>query len=284
VAILLAVGAAVGWGAADFFGGAFRRRTPVLVIVAVSELIGLVMLVPVLIAHGTPPPDNPRLLLACVAGVGVTVELGLIYVALSRGEGFITAPVGALGAAVAVTVGLIGGDPLSPLIAAGLLCALVGGGISAWSSSSESATRSGLRSAAICAGAAAGLAAMLISFHAAGQVDPYWATALEHVSTGISAMVAALAFGRKSLRRKLPDRRQIRGLVVVAVVGAAGDLAYAAASKSGALSTVSAISSLYPVTTVALGMMLQQQRAGRLQAGGILLALIGATTLGASAH
>lgn len=284
MAILLAVGAAVGWGAADFFGGAFRRRTPVLVIVAVSELIGLVMLVPVLIAHGTPPPDNPRLLLACVAGVGVTVELGLIYVALSRGEGFITAPVGALGAAVAVTVGLIGGDPLSPLIAAGLLCALVGGGISAWSSSSESATRSGLRSAAICAGAAAGLAAMLISFHAAGQVDPYWATALEHVSTGISAMVAALAFGRKSLRRKLPDRRQIRGLVVVAVVGAAGDLAYAAASKSGALSTVSAISSLYPVTTVALGMMLQQQRAGRLQAGGILLALIGATTLGASAH
>jgi len=284
VAILLAVGAAVGWGAADFFGGAFRRRTPVLLIVAVSELIGLVMLVPVLIAHGTPPPDNPRLLLACVAGVGVTVELGLIYVALSRGEGFITAPVGALGAAVAVTVGLIGGDPLSPLIAAGLLCALVGGGISAWSSSSESATRSGLRSAAICAGAAAGLAAMLISFHAAGQVDPYWATALEHVSTGISAMVAALAFGRKSLRRKLPDRRQIRGLVVVAVVGVAGDLAYAAASKSGALSTVSAISSLYPVTTVALGMMLQQQRAGRLQAGGILLALIGATTLGASAH
>ena len=284
MAILLAVGAAVGWGAADFFGGAFRRRTPVLVIVAVSELIGLVMLVPVLIAHGTPPPDNPRLLLACVAGVGVTVELGLIYVALSRGEGFITAPVGALGAAVAVTVGLIGGDPLSPLIAAGLLCALVGGGISAWSSSSESATRSGLRSAAICAGAAAGLAAMLISFHAAGQVDPYWATALEHVSTGISAMVAALAFGRKSLRRKLPDRRQIRGLVVVAVVGVAGDLAYAAASKSGALSTVSAISSLYPVTTVALGMMLQQQRAGRLQAGGILLALIGATTLGASAH
>lgn len=126
--ILLAVGAAVGWGAADFFGGTLRRRTPVLVIVAVSELIGLVVVVPVLISRGIPLPSNPLLLLACVAGIGVTGELGLIYVALSRGEGFITAPVGALGAATAVTAGLIGGDPLSPLIAAGLLCALLGGG------------------------------------------------------------------------------------------------------------------------------------------------------------
>lgn len=251
--IVLAVGAAIGWGAADFFGGASRRRTSVLVIVAVSELVGLVVLVPVLIARGIPLPHNPRLLLACVAGVGVTVELSLIYVALSRGEGFITAPVGALGAAIAVTVGLIGGDPLSPLIAAGLLCALIGGGISAWASGSRSGTRSGLRSAAICAGAAAGLAAMLISFHAAGKVDPYWATAIEHASTAISASVIALAISRKALRQQLPARGQLRGLAFVAVAGVGGDLAYAAASRNGALSIVSAVSSLYPVTTVALG-------------------------------
>jgi drug/metabolite transporter (DMT)-like permease len=282
--IVLAVGAAIGWGAADFFGGASRRRTSVLVIVAVSELVGLVVLVPVLIARGIPLPHNPRLLLACVAGVGVTVELSLIYVALSRGEGFITAPVGALGAAIAVTVGLIGGDPLSPLIAAGLLCALIGGGISAWASGSRSGTRSGLRSAAICAGAAAGLAAMLISFHAAGKVDPYWATAIEHASTAISASVIALAISRKALRQQLPARGQLRGLAFVAVAGVGGDLAYAAASRNGALSIVSAVSSLYPVTTVALGMMIQHQRANRIQTAGILLALAGATALGAATH
>jgi drug/metabolite transporter (DMT)-like permease len=284
MAILLAVGAAVGWGAADFFGGAFRRRTPVLVIVAVSELMGLVVLVPVLIARGTPFPNSPRLLLACVAGIGVTVELALIYVALSRGEGFITAPVGALGAAIAVTAGLMGGDPLSPLIAAGLLCALIGGGISAWTSGNRSASRSGLRSAAICAGAAAGVATMLISFHTAGKVDPYWATALEHATTAVSATVIALALSRNSLRRRLPNRHQLRGLAVVAVGGVGGDLAYAAASHNGALSTISAISSLYPITTVALGVMIQHQRAGRIQTAGILLALIGATVLGSTAQ
>jgi drug/metabolite transporter (DMT)-like permease len=282
--ILLAAGAAVGWGAADFFGGAFRRRTPVLVIVAVSELIGLVVLVPVLIARGIPLPNNPRLLLACVAGIGVTVELSLIYVALSRGEGFITAPVGALGAAIAVTVGLIGGDPLSPLIAGGLLCALIGGGISAWSSGSGGGARSALRSAALCAGAAAAVATMLISFHAAGRVDPYWATAVEHASTAISAGVIALALTGKSLREHLPDRRQLRGLALVAVGGVGGDLAYATASQNGALSIVSAVSSLYPLTTVALGVLIQRQRAGRIQTAGILLALAGATALGAATH
>jgi drug/metabolite transporter (DMT)-like permease len=282
--ILLAVGAAVGWGAADFFGGAFRRQTPVFVIVAVSELIGLVMLVPVLIARGIPLPDNPRLLLSCVAGLGVTVELGLIYVALSRGEGFITAPVGALGTAIAVTIGLVGGDPLSLLIGAGLLCALIGGGVSAWTSEAKTQGHSAMRGAAICVGAAAGVATMLISFHAASQVDPYWATAGEHASTAVSAGLIALVTKGEPLRQRLPTRSQLPGLALVAVAGVGGDMAYAVASQSGALSVVSAISSLYPLATIALGIMLQRQRANRIQTVGILLALIGAAALGVTAH
>ena len=94
-AIWLAAVAAAAWGAADYFGGASRGQTPVFVIVAVSELLGLCLVIPVLVAHGVPPPTSPRLFLAAVAGAGVTIELGLIYLALSRGEGFITAPVSA---------------------------------------------------------------------------------------------------------------------------------------------------------------------------------------------
>jgi uncharacterized membrane protein len=124
IAILLAVIAAVGWGAADYFGGgASRDGTPVFVVVALGELLGVVLMAPALIARGVPPPASPRLLLAAVAGVAVTAELGLIYRALARGEAFITAPVGALGTAGAVTIGLIGGDPLGITIGTGLLCA-----------------------------------------------------------------------------------------------------------------------------------------------------------------
>ena len=299
-AIWLAAGAAVGWGAADYFGGASRGRTSVLVVVAVSEGLGLCLLIPVLIARGGPLPASPQLLLAALAGAAVTVELSLIYLALSRGEGFITASVGALGAAAAATAGLIGGDTLDGAVAAGMACALVGGGVTAWT---PGGGRGGgrRRSAALCAGAAAAVAVMLISFRAAGRLDPYWATAVEHASTGLCAVLIACAASRGSRRRpdrrpanrpeagrRQPDRRrlpevtQLPGLALVALAGVAGDLAYAVASQHGALSVVSAVSSLYPVTTIALGVAIQRQRPNRIQLAGIFLALLGAAVLGSA--
>ncbi len=281
-AIWLAAGAAAAWGAADYFGGASRGWTPVFVVVAVSESIGLCLLIPVLVARGIPLPTSPRLLLAAVAGAGVTVELGLIYLALSRGEGFVTASVGALGAAVAATAGLIGGDPLDALVAAGLACALLGGGVSAWTPGGRSRDGGPLRSAGLCAGAAAGVAVMLISFRAAGQVDPYWATAVEHASTALCAVLVELAASRRPRRQRLPRPVQLPGLAVAGLAGVAGDLAYASASQHGALSIVAAISSLYPVTTIALGIAVQRQRPNRIQVAGIILALAGAAVLGSA--
>jgi drug/metabolite transporter (DMT)-like permease len=291
-AIWLAACAAVGWGVADYFGGASRGRTSVLVVVAVSEGLGLCLLIPVLIARGGPLPASPRLLLAALAGAAVTVELSLIYLALSRGEGFITASVGALGAAAAATAGLIGGDTLDGPVAAGMACALVGGGVTAWTPGGRSRGGGRLRSAALCAGAAAAVAVMLISFRAAGRLDPYWATAVEHASTALCATLLACAASRRSRRRsrrwprsgprrrRLPEVTQVPGLALVAFAGVAGDLAYAGASQHGALSVVSAVSSLYPVTTIALGVAIQRQRPNRIQVAGIILALLGAAVLG----
>jgi drug/metabolite transporter (DMT)-like permease len=262
----------------------------------VSEGLGLCLLIPVLIARGGPLPASPRLLLAALAGAAVTVELSLIYLALSRGEGFITASVGALGAAAAATAGLIGGDTLDGAVAAGMACALVGGGVTAWTPGGAGRGGGRRRSAALCAGAAAAVAVMLISFRAAGRLDPYWATAVEHASTGLCAVLIACAASRGSRRRpgrRQPDRRQpgrrrlpevtqLPGLALVAFAGVAGDLAYAVASQHGALSVVSAVSSLYPVTTIALGVAIQRQRPNRIQLAGIFLALLGAAVLGSA--
>jgi drug/metabolite transporter (DMT)-like permease len=283
IPVLLAAVAAIGWGASDFFGGdASRRDTPVFVVVAIAELLGVVVVVPVLLARGTPPPDSPRLLFAALAGLAVTCELGLIYRAISRGDAFITAPTAALGTAAAVGVGLISGDPMTIAIGAGLLLALLGGTASAWTSRTTRRPGGSVwRTAATCAGAAAAIAIMLTSLHAAGQVDPYWATAIEHVSTAISATIAAFAGTRGSRRPRLPGRAELPKLGLVALVGAGGDLAYTTASRGGALSMVSAISSLYPVATIALGYLLQGQRATRIQLAGIALALSGAALLGA---
>jgi drug/metabolite transporter (DMT)-like permease len=282
-AIWLAAAASVAWGAADYLGGASRGRTPVLIVVAVSEFLGLCLLIPVLVARGVPFPVTPRLFLAVIAGAGVTVELGLIYLALSRGEGFITAAVGALGAAVAAVVGLVAGDPLDAVVAAGLACALVGGGVSAWTSDGGKRGTGPLHSAVLCAGAAAGVAVMLVSFRAAGRVDPYWATAVEHASTAVCAiLIDVVASRRPPWGERLPRPTQVPGLTLVALAGVVGDLAYASASRHGTLSVVSAVSSLYPVATIALGVAIQRLRPNRVQIVGIILALVGAVVLGAA--
>jgi drug/metabolite transporter (DMT)-like permease len=284
MAVILAVGAAAGWGASDFFGGdVTRRRTSVFVVIAVSELLGVALLAPVLIARGTAPPADGRLLSAVVAGIAVTVELSLIYLALSRGDAFITAPVGALGAAAAVTIGLAGGDPLNPLIAAGLLLALLGGGVSAWTSRASGGRAALAQTAAVCIGAAAALGVMLTFLHQAGQLDAYWVTATEHAATAVSAGLVALAARRRSPHGLLPAVSQLPALGRVAAVGVEGDLAYVAASHHGTLSVVAAISSLYPITTILLARILQGRHATRIQSVGITLALLGAPLLGASA-
>ncbi|MGO9752488.1 MAG: EamA family transporter [Solirubrobacteraceae bacterium] len=284
--VLLAIAAATGWGAADFFGGDVSGgRTPVLIVIAVSELLGLALLAPFLIARGIAPPADPRLLLAAVAGVAVTVELSLIYLGLSRGDAFITAPVGALGAAAAVTIGLTGGDPLDPMIAAGLLLAVLGGGISAWTSGTSSSHPTTLvQIAAICVAAAAAVGVMLTCFHAAGRLDAYWATAVEHASTALSAGLVALVVRRRSPHGSLPALSQLPALWRLAALGVGGDLAYAAASHQAALSIVAAISSLYPVTTILLSRILQGRHATHIQPLGITLALLGAALLGATAR
>jgi uncharacterized membrane protein len=64
------------------------------------------------------------------------------------------------------------------------------------------------------------------------------------------------------------------------VGGVAGDLAYAAASRGGALSIVSALAALYPLTTVTLGIAIQGRRPSVLQGTGVVLALTGAGLLG----
>jgi drug/metabolite transporter (DMT)-like permease len=256
----------------------------VFVVVAVSELLGLGLLIPVLLTRGAPPPTPACLLLAAVAGAAVTLELSLIYLALSRGEGFITAPVSALGAAAAATAGLIAGDPLGMLVAAGLVCALAGGGVSAYTSDGGKRHGGPLRGAALCAGAAAGVATMLITLHAASETDPYWATAVEHASTGLCAVLIVAATGRgpgrRPGRRRLPQLTEIPLLSLVAFTGAGGDLAYATASQGGALTVLSAVSSLYPVATIALGVVIRRLRPTRIQVAGITLALIGTVVLG----
>ncbi|HWD86041.1 MAG TPA: DMT family transporter [Solirubrobacteraceae bacterium] len=277
--ILLAVGAAVAWGASDFFGGALRRGLPVFAVLAVTQLIGLLLLIPVLLLHGVPFPHNPRILFAAAAGIGTTLELCLVYLAISRGDSFITAPVAAIGATLAVLTGLIGGEQLSLPVAAGLACALCGGLSSAFSSPERPSSMPA--AVGICLGAAVGLAGALVCLHAASRIDPVWAATLLDVGTLVPAVLIFSARSGRA-RRTLPGLGRLWPLLLPAAAGVGGDLAYGTASRHGALSIVSGVSCLYPLVTIGLGVLLQGRRAHLAEAGGLALAVAGTVLLGAS--
>jgi drug/metabolite transporter (DMT)-like permease len=282
IAIGLAAVTALGWGVSDYFGGdSSGHETPVFVVLAVVEGIGLLLLVPVLLARGVAPPISPQLLLAALAGVAVTVELGVVYAALGRGDTFIGAPTGAIGAAIAVVAGLIGGDPLGLMLTLGLICALLGGGLSAWAKPAGKA-RPGWRAFASVLLASAAVGTMLVSLNGAGRLDAYWAIAVERLSTIGSALVlvGVRRHGRRPVH--LPRREEWPRLGLVGALGLAGDLAYAAAARHGSLSIISAISSLYPIPTIALGQLLGGKRTSVPQLAGATLALSGAVLLGAT--
>ena len=261
---------------------------------AISEVLGVVLLIPALVSHGGQIAANPRFLFAVLAGFSVTFELSLTYRALSRGSALINAPVAALGAVVAAVIGLAGGDVLSPLIVVGLVCALAGSGMGTWSSAEQSqvhAWRGGERAIGLAAALSVGLTLTLL--HQAGPLNAYWVTAVQHASTAasaalIAAVMASRASGARGSGRRPRDplmgSRRFLGLMLIAVAGTAGDVGYVSASHRGALSIVAALASLYPVATIALGRVLRGHQASRLQLLGVAVALTGGLLLGAAAH
>jgi drug/metabolite transporter (DMT)-like permease len=131
----------------------------------------------------------------------------------------------------------------------------------------------------------------LTLLHSAGRLNVYWVTTVEHASTAASAGVVAAVVGLSAAARshvergeRLFSRRQLVGLVLIAIAGTGGDLGYVSASHRGALSIVAALASLYPIATIVLGRVLRGHRATRVQLLGASLALTGAVLLGASTH
>ncbi|MGV1050155.1 MAG: EamA family transporter, partial [Solirubrobacterales bacterium] len=123
---LLALGAAICFGSADFAGGLAARRAPPLLVVAGVNLVALPLVaVPCLLA--APSLGGDQLLGALVGGLFSAVTLGLIYAAFAAGAMSLAAPLVACGSIFVPTVtATVVGQPPAPLQSAGILFALIG--------------------------------------------------------------------------------------------------------------------------------------------------------------
>jgi drug/metabolite transporter (DMT)-like permease len=270
LSIVLGLGAALAWGAADFTGGLASRRTGAYRAAFYGEFFGLLFIVVATFFIRQPLPAWSVLALALIAGAVGTTGLLALFHSVIQGKMSIAMPVSALlAAALPVLVGsIVEGFP-GAITYLGFILALV----AIWLISQEDgkdarflARLSDLR-LPLLAGIGFGSFFILMDF--AVRETTLWPM-LASRSGGTLIVAIYMLFRRDSWRL---ERDVWPVLVLNAFLDVGGTAFYVLASQAGRLDVAAVISSLFPGTTVLLAALLLKERVSRSQSFGIFLAL-----------
>jgi drug/metabolite transporter (DMT)-like permease len=266
VAVVLALGCAVVYGASDFLGGLASRRTSVFGVVAFSQLAGLIALLALLpwLGGRVGPAD---LGWGAAAGVAGAVGLVVFFRTLAGGVMSVIAPVTAVtAAAVPVLVGLAEGDRIDPWTGLGILLALAAvvlvsaeGGLAALRTARPASVPP-----ALLAGSMFGLFFVLLD----RTSDDSGLTPLVTARLASVALVVGIALaGRQSMRASRPALP----LIVASGIGdmSANALFLLATQQPGQLAVTGILASLYPVSTVVLAQVVLRERLAAAQMAGL---------------
>jgi uncharacterized membrane protein len=281
----LALGAAAGYGAGDFFGGVASRRADPLRVGAIAQLSGLLLGLLALPFLDISPADGGELAWAVAAGVCGGLGVVGLYAALASGPMSATAPVaGVCAAAMPVIAGVSLGERLGWPAIAGIGLAIVAIGlVSRQQSTRQSAVRTDSQIAfkkslalATVAGISLGLAFTFLA-EARAQEDPWLLVVAKSVS---AVMIAGIVVWRRPPAKAAPR-------VKAAAAGAGlfdmlGGLLYVLAVQVSHLAVVGILASLYPVSTVILARTVLRERISSFQKTGILCALAAILLIGTS--
>jgi drug/metabolite transporter (DMT)-like permease len=277
IAVALALGAAVAWGAADYLGGLKSRVVATTVVVIVGQFTGLVLVGVVVALNGDGPPEARYVGYAVLAGLAGAVGIGALYRGLAVGSMSIIAPITATGAVIPVVAGVATGERPTHLQGAGLALALGGVVLAA---RQDSGSQVGARVAAgvgLALLAALGIGSFLLALDAASEGGVPWALLIQRTVCVLLVLAVAL-FVRPHFR---VGWRNTAPLVAIGALDMSANALFALASTRGLVSVVSVLASLYPVTTVLLARLLLGERIARLQQVGVVTALAGVVLVSA---
>jgi uncharacterized membrane protein len=272
--IALALGTSACYGISNFLGPQLARRHALVSVLVLSQLAALVVCVAYLAADPGRALPSADMWLALLAGTFNAFGLIGFYKAAELGPLSVAAPIGAVGAVLPVVWGLSTGDSLRAPQALGLLLAMGGAALAARRTAGEDDAHLGYRdpraSVIWAAASAVAFGVFLIALPKATVHGRAWGL--------FDARVALLVVLILWARRELSAIRFERASAMLAVPGlllVAGTVMYTTATDHGQLSLVSVLGSLFPVVTVALGVVLLRERLSRGQALGVAATLLG---------
>jgi drug/metabolite transporter (DMT)-like permease len=275
LAVALALGSSLVYGASDFLGGLKSRTLPLLSVLLVSQGTALVLLVLASLAFDRGSTDGTHIAYGVAAGVSEAIAIAALYRGLAVGTMGIVAPVAACAPAVPVGAAALLGELPGPLQSTGMALAVTGVVLISLEGPSEAGATPVSRSVIYGVITALGFGAFLATMDAASEGGVLWALLVARLTT-VAIFTAAFAIWRQPLAIASTE------LPVIALIGVlvlAADAMYASATTEGLLSVVAVLSSLYPVVTIVLARLYLHERLGGLQKLGVAITLIGATIL-----
>ncbi len=276
LAVVYGLASALTWGAGDFSGGVATRRANPYSVVAVSQGVGLLLLLGLALAVGEPLPPQADLGWGALAGLAGGVAVLLLYRALAVGQMGIAAPITAVLAAVGPVVfsAFTEGAP-SELQLAGFAIAVLG----VWLLSRPSGALGRPQGTGLAVLSGLAIGAFLILLQQAGSTALYWPLVAARVASLTMMTMLALLNRRAG---DFPGRSILPVVVLSGVMDAAGNAFFVLATQVGRLDVATVISSLYPASTILLAALVLKERVTRLQVTGIVAALMSIALIASS--
>lgn len=282
---LFALATSLLWGLADFGGGVLTRRAPALTVVVVSQVIAAVVLGVIVMATGGWSEAGPRLWFAVAAGAVGPVAMLSFYKALALGPMGVVSPLGSLGVAVPVSIGLVVGERPGLLQCAGVAVAVAGivmaGGPQLRGAPVQRQAVLLTLVAAFGFGAVMALIAEA-STTVTGLFLALFVQRITNVTVGGAALYASVRRGARALPEEGGAAVVVAALPALTFVGLADVAAngsYSIAAQHGPVTVAAVLASLYPVVTALAARGLLGERLRGVQAAGAGLALLGTVLL-----
>jgi uncharacterized membrane protein len=272
MASLLALFSSLLWGTSDFYGGKLSKKHPALAVTAVSQAIGLVIGVTiVLVSTSWIKPDlswEGYFLPGVMAGSLGFIGLVAFYSGLATGRMGVVAPISAMSVLIPITIAFINGEQPTSLQILGMSIALFG---AVCASGPEIKGGLAVRPIILAVIAACGFGGAVTFIAKGSETSALMTMTTMRFTTFI---VALFLFARFRSVGGL-SRKDLPILILIGGADFAGNLLLGVATTKGLVSVAVVLGALYPIITALLAYKFLNEILHKIQYLGIAFAITG---------